>query len=198
MGQSLAVKLCAAASFGVLSVVMPLACTAAPPPLVAVQQVPAAQAIDMEGVDNLHRVNTVLYRSGQPTAQGFTHLQAQGVRSVLNLREYHSDKKRAAHTDLQLMEHPMAAGAVTEADIEACLRLLAGAPKPALVHCWHGSDRTGIIVAAWRIVYEGCSVQAAEAEFRDDRYGHHEFWYGNLVELLRKIDWDAMRTRLGQ
>lgn len=179
-----------------LSALVPMACTAAPPPVLSEQQLPAAQAVELEGVENLHRVNSVLYRSGQPTAQGFSNLQSRGVRSVLNLREYHSDTKRAAHTNLQLMAHPMAAGEVTEQDVEACLRLLAGAPKPVLVHCWHGSDRTGIIVAAWRIVFEGYSVQAAEAEFRDDRYGHHEFWYGNLVKLLRSTDWAAMRKRL--
>jgi protein tyrosine/serine phosphatase len=65
-----------------------------------------------------------------------------------------------------------------------------------LVHCWHGSDRTGIVVAAYRIVFEGLSVQEAEAELRADTYGHHEFWYGNLVKLLRSTDWDAMRSRL--
>ncbi len=179
-----------------LSALVQAACTAAPPPVLAVQQLPSAQAVDLQGVENLHRVNSVLYRSGQPDAQGFSNLQSLGVRSVLNLREYHSDIKRAAHTNLQLLEHPMAAGAVTEQDVETCLSLLAQAPKPVLVHCWHGSDRTGIIVAAWRIVFEGYSVQAAEAEFRDDRFGHHEFWYGNLVELLRSTDWNAMRSRL--
>ena len=94
------------------------------------------------------------------------------------------------------MAYPVAAGEVTEADVENCLKLMADAPKPVLVHCRHGSDRTGILVAAWRIVYENRSVEDAEAEFRDDRYGHHEFWYGNLVKLLRSTDWDAMRARL--
>ncbi len=36
----------------------------------------------------------------------------------------------------------------------------------------------------------------AEAEFRIPAYGHHDFWYGNLVQLLREVDWEAMRTRL--
>ena len=65
-----------------------------------------------------------------------------------------------------------------------------------LVHCWHGSDRTGIIVAAYRIIYENWSVAQAEAEFCRDEYGHHEFWYRNLVRLLRSTDWAAMKARL--
>ena len=180
-----------------LAVVALLAsCCAAPPPVVAEQPLPAAQAVELDGVENLHRVSAELYRSGQPTPQGFSNLQALGIRSVLNLREYHNDTWRARHTDMHLMAYPVAAGKVTAADIENCLRLIAQSPKPVLVHCWHGSDRTGIVVAAYRIVFEGISVQAAEAEFRADTYGHHEFWYGNLVELLRSTDWDAMRKRV--
>ena len=177
---------------------LPGACVTADTPQAAEQStsVRLAEALTLEGVENLHRVNTKLYRSAQPTPQGFSNLRTLGVRSVLNLREYHRDTRKARHTDLHLMAYPVAAGQVTAADVENCLKLLADAPKPALVHCWHGSDRTGIVVAAWRIVYENRSVEEAEAEFRNDRYGHHEFWYGNLVELLRSTDWDAMRERL--
>lgn len=156
------------------------------------------QHIALEEVENMYRVCPDLYRSGQPEPDGFTKLEQMGVRSVLNLREYHRDTPKAAHTGLLIMEHPMAASKVTEADVEACLRLIQDAPKPVLVHCWHGSDRTGIIVAAYRIVYQGWSVEAAEKEFRDEAYGYHEFWYGNLIELLRNTDWDAMRNRLQQ
>lgn len=155
-----------------------------------------AEQLSLEGVDNLHRVSSELYRSAQPTPLGFSSLQAQGVRSVLNLREYHNDDWRAAHTNLKLMEYPMAASRVTEQDVENCLRMIAEAPKPVLVHCWHGSDRTGIIVAAWRVVFGNRTVEEAEAEFRTERYGYHDFWYSNLTDLLRNTDWDAMRARL--
>ncbi len=168
------------------------------PSVPAVAQPERAQVVTLKGVENLHRVSAELYRSGQPEPEGFTALEQMGVRSVLNLREYHKDTRKARHTDLHLMAYPVAAGQVTAADVENCLRLLQDAPKPALVHCWHGSDRTGIVVAAYRIIYQGWSVDAAEKEFRDDTYGHHEFWYGNLVELLRNTDWQAMKQRLSE
>lgn len=163
-----------------------------------VPQPERAQAVALSGVENLHRVSEELYRSGQPESEGFTALEQMGVRSVLNLREYHKDTRKARHTNLHLMAYPVAAGQVTAADVENCLRLLQDAPKPALVHCWHGSDRTGIVVAAYRIIYQGWSIEAAEKEFRDDTYGHHEFWYGNLVQLLRSTDWQAMKQRLSE
>lgn len=158
-----------------------------------------AEPVSARHVENFHRISKDLYRSGQPDdEEGFSEVESLGIRSVLNLREYHNDTDDARHTRLHLMAYPVAAGKVTEADVENCLRLLQQAPKPVLVHCWHGSDRTGIIVAAYRIVYQGWSVAAAEKEFTDDTYGHHEFWYGNLVKLLRSTDWDAMRERLRQ
>lgn len=161
------------------------------------EQAKRAEPVAARHVENFHRISSDLYRSGQPDDdEGFSEVESLGIRSVLNLREYHNDTDDARHTRLHLMAYPVAAGKVTEADVENCLRLIQHAPKPVLVHCWHGSDRTGIVVAAYRIVYQGWSVEAAEKEFTDDTYGHHEFWYGNLVKLLRSTDWVAMRARL--
>lgn len=157
-----------------------------------------AQHIALDEVENLHRVSPDLYRSGQPEPEGFTKLEQMGVRSILNLREYCRDTAKAAHTGLRIIEYPMAASKATAADIEACLRLIQNAPKPVLVHCWHGSNRTGIIVAAYRIVFQGWSIEAAEADLKDEAYGYSEFWYGNLIELLHNTDWNAMRQRLQQ
>lgn len=154
------------------------------------------QLIQHEGLENCYRISPDLYRSGQPDEAGFTRLAAMGVRSVLNLREYHSDVSKAAHTRLIVCEYPLAAGSITEAQLEHTLRIIRGVPKPVLVHCWHGSDRTGATVAAYRIVEQGWAVERAIAEFREDRFGHHEWWYGNLTTLLRSIDWNAMRQRL--
>ena len=158
--------------------------------------VSAAEPVQLDGVENSYRISKDLYRSAQPEREGFTALQNLGIRSVLNLREYHKDTRKARHTQLHLMAYPVAAGEVTAADVENCLVLITNAPKPVLVHCWHGSDRTGIVVAAYRIVFQNWNVEEAEKEFRDERFGYHEFWYKNLLKLLRETDWDAMRTRI--
>ncbi len=164
--------------------------------LVAAGDETPAATPTLAGVENAYRISPTLYRSGQPTEEGFRLIEAAGIRSVLNLREYHSDDDEAEGTSLKLIHYPVAAGKVSEQDIEAILRLLRHAPKPILVYCWHGSDRTGIVVAAYRIIEQRHSVEAAENEFTDDRFGHHEFWYGNLRKLLHSTDWSAMRERL--
>ncbi len=176
--------------------VLPARYTRSSPPETGAKPPANATRCDLPGVQNLYRVNDSLYRSGQPTPQGFANLWKLGVRTVFNMREYHKDTRKARHTPLQLLQYPIAAGDVEAKDVEASLRMILSAPKPVLVHCWHGSDRTGIVVAAWRILFEGWSVEEAEAEFRDAPYGHHDFWYGNLVRLLRETDWNAMHERL--
>lgn len=152
--------------------------------------------LTLEGVGNLYQVSPDLYRSGQPKPKGFKALYNHGIRSVLNLREYHNDDKKAAGSGLTLYHHRMAAGGMTESDIEQCLLVLRHAPKPVLVHCMHGSDRTGTIVAAYRIVEQGWSVDDALAELQEKRFGYHAFWYPSIPKLLRSIDWEAMRARL--
>lgn len=161
------------------------------------KEVCAVQPVEfIPGVENCYRVSKDVYRSGQPDKTGFHLLQRLGVKSVLSLREYHRDHIKASGTSLHLMSYPVAAGSVTLDDLENILHMMRHAPKPILVHCWHGSDRTGIVVAAYRIVEQNVSVEEAEKEFVDERFGHHEFWYGNLRRLLRETDWGAFKKKI--
>ncbi len=153
-----------------------------------------AQPLSVLGVPNFYRVVPHFYRSGQPSYHGFQHLEEMGIRSILNLREYHRDRRKARHTTLHLFRLPMAAGQLTEAHLRTVLQCMKQAPKPLLLHCWHGSDRTGALVAAFRIVVQGWSIDEAEEEFRLPEFGHHEFWYANIPRLLRNTNWDDLRT----
>ncbi len=145
------------------------------------------------GVPNLHRVCPNFYRSGQPSRRGFKKLEQMGIRAVISMREYHSDERRAHGINISTQRIPVAAGKLTEEHILELLCMIRMAPKPVLLHCWHGSDRTGCIVAAYRIVEQGWTLQQAEAEFRAPRYGHHHYWYKNLPTLLRSADWEKLR-----
>lgn len=146
---------------------------------------------------NFHKVNDEMYRSGQPSAAEMATLYAvEGIRSVLNLRKHHSDKDEIGELEITLYELPLAAGSITEADLVKILQIVKTAPKPILIHCWHGSDRTGTAIAACRIVFEGWPVEQAIAEFMDRKYGHHEMIYKNLPKLLRNTDWEKIRNEV--
>ncbi len=157
---------------------------------------PKAQKIDDAEVRNLYLVSKDLYRSEQPTRKGFVNLKNMGIKSVVNLRKYHTDNDDAEGLDLNLFAHKMSAGNITEKDIEECLRIIKRAPKPVLVHCMHGSDRTGTIVAAYRILEQGWSPDDAIAELKEPRFGYHSNVYPYIPNLLKGIDWKDMKKRL--
>lgn len=58
--------------------------------------------VEIKDAKNCYCLSTELYRSGQPGSRGFKALEKLGLKSVLNLREYHSDADEAEHTGLRL------------------------------------------------------------------------------------------------
>jgi protein tyrosine/serine phosphatase len=65
-----------------------------------------------------------------------------------------------------------------------------------MVHCRQGADRTGAIVALYRVVVQGWSKQKALLEMKDGGYHHNELWL-NMDYDVMKADVDALRRALG-
>ena len=150
---------------------------------------------------NFHKVNDNIFRSGQPDDDEFESLCTfNGIRSVLNLRKNSSDKDDIESVNarqvkkIQLYEIPLDTGKIYEADLYKIVSVLRDAPKPLLIHCWQGSNRTGCAVAAYRIVFENWSVEDAVSELMKPEYGHFKFFYSNIPELLRKADWKKIKA----
>ena len=61
-----------------------------------------AAKIDRTGLSNFYEVTTNLYRGAQPTAQGMTELKKMGIKTVLNLRSFHSDSALLANGEIKL------------------------------------------------------------------------------------------------
>lgn len=92
-----------------LAAVLPLAC--------AETMTEAAAPIEVKDAKNCYRLSPELYRSGQPGDDGFKALEKLGLKSILNLREYHSDADEAEHTGLHLYRIKLAAGSVTREEL---------------------------------------------------------------------------------
>jgi hypothetical protein len=60
-----------------------------------------ARPLTLPGVTNFYQVTTNLYRGAQPTAAGMAQLKVMGIKTVINLRSFHSDKDEVAGTGLQ-------------------------------------------------------------------------------------------------
>jgi tyrosine-protein phosphatase SIW14 len=113
------------------------------------------------GVENFHKVNDGLYRGAQPTEQGFASLANLGVKTVLDLREFDSrslaEKRAVEAAGMRYVNIPMqGTNTPSPAVVTKVLALLnqkdAG---PVFVHCRRGADRTGTIIACYRIAHDG-------------------------------------------
>lgn len=147
-------------------------------------------------LENCFRVSDDLYRCEQPTDRHIADLRALGIKSILNLRRYNTDPITLERAGFKLLVQRMEADDLTLDDLVKALRLLRDAPKPVLVHCWHGSDRTGSVVAAYRVAFHNWTPEAALDEFRHGGFGYHERWFPNLLTLLRSIDAADLRQRV--
>ncbi len=154
-----------------------------------------ATPLHLDGLPNLHKVSAQLYRSAQPSAQGFKQLKQFDIGTVLNLRAYHVDQPPAGLEAMQWQHIYMVAGNFDEKPIIQALNIIAQSPKPVLVHCLHGADRTGIIVAMYRIVCQGWDKPQALAELMEGGYGYHRF-FTNIPEFIESVDVPALRAQI--
>jgi protein tyrosine/serine phosphatase len=151
-----------------------------------------AQPVIASTLDNCFRVSDDLFRSAQPGRADLPDLQALGIKSVITLRSFHFDDV-FERSGFHVIQYPMSADSVSVSDLVAVLRQFRAAEKPVLVHCWHGSDRTGFIVAGYRMVYQNWSRESAIAELALGGFGYHEKSYPDITKTLREMDLAAVK-----
>lgn len=147
-----------------------------------------ATKVDGVAVPNLHCISPVLYRGAQPDAAGFAALKKMGIKTVVNLRDWHSDRQMTAATGLEYYHIPFDTLRPRDSQVAEFLRVVQDpARQPVFVHCMYGSDRTGTMCAAYRLAVCGWSKDQAIAEMTQGGYGFHSEWL-HLVEYLRELD----------
>lgn len=138
--------------------------------------VPASQ-----GIANFGRVNGTLFRGAQPDERGLENLQRLGVATIINLRmaadAWHGEADAAHRHGLVYVNVPLQGlGAPTDAQVTRVLSLLESSRPPVFVHCEHGADRTGTIVACYRMRHDGWTPDQAMAEA--ERFGMSGWQFG--------------------
>jgi len=133
---------------------------------------------------NLHAVSVgVLYRSAQLSKNEIRGVvQEYAIKSVLNLRGAHEgqswyDDEVAAAGELGLahFDYPLSSKRfVTSRQIEEVLDIVRQAPKPLLIHCKSGADRSGLVAALYRFTETGASATEADREL-SLAYGHFPY-----------------------
>jgi protein tyrosine/serine phosphatase len=158
-----------------------------------------AQPIALDGAPNLHRVDNNFFRSAQPDAAGFKGLAAQyGVLTVISLRAFNADEPFARGLDLRLVRYPIHTWNIDSQCVVSALRTLRKAriDAPVLLHCQHGADRTGLVTALYRILYQGWDKDAALDEMQNGNFGYHAVW-GNIPRFIRRVNAEQLKLDVG-
>ena len=156
-----------------------------------------ATPVDRPGLPNCFRVSDDLYRGAQPTAEGMRQLEAMGVRTIVNLREFHDDQSLLAGTNMEYETIRMSALHAEDEDVVRFLRIVTNPLSGRVfVHCQHGSDRTGTMCAAYRVVIQGWTQDEAIREMTQGGYGFHKEVFQNLVTYIRGMDANRIHAQM--
>lgn len=139
----------------------------------------------------------VLWRGAKPDAAGASALVTLGVRSVVNLELLHDDLD-AFRSSRPAIDRPhridyfrvrewepnvVVAPALLDTHIAEFIAIVRTQAKPIYVHCRSGQNRTGVMVAAYRILEEGASIDAAIAEMGK----YQGIWFKQDSAYLRQL-----------
>jgi protein tyrosine/serine phosphatase len=156
-----------------------------------------ATRVEVAGLPNLYRITDNLYRCAQPTVDGMRAAEKLGIKTVINLRAFHSDAKKLRSTKLQGERIHFNTWHAEDEDVLDFLKLVANTNAgPILVHCQHGADRTGTMVAIYRMAVQGWTKEEALQEMKEGGYGYHSIWT-NLVRYVNHLDVATLRRKAG-
>ena len=142
----------------------------------------------LPSVRNFHKVDDHFYRSAQPSKKEMKELEAFGIKTILNVRNFIDDDCEIKKTSLKQIKVSMRAKTVSYENLKDAMIAIKHAEKPILIHCLHGSDRTGATVVAYRVIFNGWSKERAIEEFQLPENGYNAQFFPNILELLESFD----------
>ena len=139
----------------------------------------------------------ILFRGSKPDSEGATALAKLGVRTVVNLELRNDDKQSFAEVRADISPpltigyfrirewepNVVVAPAVLDIHVAEFIAITKTQPKPIYVHCRSGQNRTGVMVAAYRVLVEGQPIEAAVTEMQ--RY--KGFWFNKDATYVRSL-----------
>jgi tyrosine-protein phosphatase SIW14 len=145
---------------------------------------------------NLHQMTPTLYRSALPNGNALPVLENLKIATVINFLP-ESDATWLKTSDIKQVQLTYRTNHVDDSDVLAALRAIQDAETkgPVLMHCKHGSDRTGLMAAMYRVVIQGWSKEDALNEMTLGGFGTSN-GFRDSVRYMMKADVDKLRTAL--
>ena len=156
-----------------------------------------AKPIELPGLPNHYKVSDDLYRGAQPTAEGMRQLKKLGVKTIVNLRLFHSDRNKITGMGFSYQHIPVTAWHPEDEEVVRFLKI-ATDPNctPVFVHCQRGAHRTGLMCAVYRIAVQGWSKSEAIDEMTNGSFNFYPGW-PNLIGYINKLDIEDIKRRVG-
>ena len=157
---------------------------------------PAQWAQPIATQDNLYQMSPTLYRSALPDIAAQPLLDKLHIATVINFLP-DADSSWLNTPGVAQVQLPYRTNHVDDADVLAALRAIqtAQAQGPVLMHCKHGSDRTGLMAAMYRVVVQDWSKEDALKEMTQGGFGensHHK----DGESYMMKADIPQLRAAL--
>ena len=145
---------------------------------------------------NLHQMTPTLYRSALPDSSAVPLLEQLKIGTVINFLP-ESDANWLKAPGIRQVQLSYRTNHVDDSDVLAALKAIkeAEANGPVLMHCKHGSDRTGLMAAMYRVVVQGWSKEDALNEMTLGGFGTSN-GFKDGVRYMMKADIDKLRTAL--
>ena len=124
------------------------------------------QHLPLNRVPNFGQVTSQLLRGGQPTQAGFEELSKRGVALVINLRgDSKPERAMVEKLGMQYVSIPWHCAYPKDRQVAEFLSVLRANPdKKIFVHCRLGVDRTGLMIASYRMAEQGWTAARAHRE----------------------------------
>lgn len=157
---------------------------------------PAEWAQPVEVQYNLFQMSPTLYRSALPDGGALPLLKNLKIITVINFLP-DDDRSWLADPAIEQVRLPYRTNHVDDSDVLKALRAIqaAEANGPVLMHCKHGSDRTGLMAAMYRVVVQGWSKEDALSEMTQGGFGDSTH-FKDGIRYMMQADVDKLRTAL--
>ncbi len=144
-----------------------------------------SRAQSRAGLPHFGTVSNQLYRGAQPETAGFAELKKIGIDIVVNLRhettEIARERTLVEAQSMRYVSIPWRGKNDPNTEqVAQFLSVLRDNPdRKVFVHCQRGAERTGVMVACYRLSHEQWTAEQAVAEmkafrFRAGRFAHLE------------------------
>lgn len=149
------------------------------------------------GIENFDQVDAHVYRGAQPTDEGFRYLAKLGVKTIIDLREADdraiAEERVVTGAGMKYANIPMTGlTPPTVAEISKILAIMGGSSEePVFVHCKRGADRTGAVIAAYHINYNGWDNARALKDAKAHKMSSLQFPRQNYIKNFRPLTIDA-------